>query len=199
MRTLLIALLLLLAPLAQAQTPPSAEAYVGRAAVADQSDAARDPALVAALAQVLERVSGRAAGSPEIQALAARAPRLVQRYSYVRDSASAQLLLVAGFDPRAVDSALRAQTLPVWGVTSAPAEELDLSVSGLQGIRDYARALAALRAAPALRALSVTVAEDDRLWLRARVEGGAAGLADVPGLQRAPEDPLHFSLATPAP
>jgi len=195
---LLFIVLLLLAPLAQAhaQTPAAAAAaaYVGRVAVVDQNDATRETALVQALAQVLERVSGRGLQTPEIQALAARAPRLVQRYSYEREPAGGPLLLVAGFNPRAVDSALRDQNLPVWGSVEVPAEEVEFRISGVRGIGDYARALAAVRGG-GVRGLSVIAAEDDQLWLRATVAGGAAALAaGSTSLQRVAEQPLQFAL-----
>lgn len=174
MRPLLLTLLLLLSPLAPAQT---ADSYLGRVPVIDQAEATRTAALGEALGQVLERVSGQPAATPKLQALLGRAPKLLQRYSYERDGATAQLMLLAGFDVRGVDAAVRGAGLPVWGQVVVPTEDVVMTVSALRGVRDYARALAGVRALPGVRAVTVTGADNDRLQLRARVEGGAAALA----------------------
>jgi hypothetical protein len=188
MRTILILLSLLLMPLAGAQPPQNAgpatsqgSGYEGRVVVADQSDAVRDEGLGQALAQVLERVSGQPAASPQLLPLLTRAPRLVQRYGYERDPATGQLMLAASFDPRGVDSALRAQRLPVWGSSGAQAaEDVDLRIAGLRGIRDYGRSLAAVQAMPGVRRVSVSGADQSRLLLRVRVDGGSAALLAAP-------------------
>jgi len=201
MRILLLTLLLLLSPLTSAQV----DGYLGRVPVTDQLQATRATALGAALAQVLERVSGQPAGSPKLQPLLDRAPRLLQRYSYEKDPATSQLMLLAGFDPRSVDAAVRGAGLPVWGKVAVAVEDVALTVGGLHGVQDYARTLAAVRALPGVRAVTVTGAEDDRVALRVRVEGGAAALAAAPSasLVRQPEVAgLAFSLApalAPAP
>ncbi len=181
---LFLLVLMLLPTLALAQAP--ADGYLGRVAVADQSEATRAAALGEALTQVLERAGGQPlAGQPRLQSTLARAPRLLQRYSYARDPASGQLMLVAGFDARGVDSALHAAGLPIWGQTTVATEEVALSIGELQGIGDYSRALAALRGLPGVRGVAVLGADHGRLQLRARVEGGAAALAaGSPLLQR---------------
>ncbi|MGH8444722.1 MAG: DUF2066 domain-containing protein, partial [Solimonas sp.] len=135
------------APLAAQTDAP--DAYEGRAAVGDQSNASREQGLREALAQVVARVSGpgsAASAGPVI----ARASQFVQRYGFVQD-AGGPLQLVASFDKTAVDGQLRALGLPVWGYGSAPAEEVAVSVSGLRGGEDYARVLAALRAVPGVK------------------------------------------------
>jgi len=180
MRTFLILLSLLLTPLAWAQSPADAGSYEGRVAVADQSDAAREQGLGEALAQVLERVSGQPAGSPQLLPLLGRAPRLVQRYGYERDPATGQLLLAARFDPRGVDNALRAQRLPVWGGSVRAAEDVELRLSGLRGIRDYGRGLAAIQSMPGVRQVSVSGADQSQLLLRVRIDGGSAALLAAP-------------------
>lgn len=197
MRILLLPLLLLLSPLASAQV----DGYLGRVPVTDQLAATRATALGTALSQVLERVSGQPAGSPKLQPLLDRAPRLLQRYSYEKDPATGQLLLLAGFDPRGVDAAVRGAGLPVWGKVAVPVEDVALTVGALHSVADYARMLAAVRALPGVRAVTVTGAEDDRVALRVRVEGGATALTTAPSasLVRQPEAAgLAFTLA-PAP
>ncbi|HEY9544722.1 MAG TPA: DUF2066 domain-containing protein [Solimonas sp.] len=164
---------------AAAQTSPTANAYEGRAPVSDQSTAARDGGLRQALAQVIERVSGPGS-SANAGAVLVRAPQLVQRYGFDQDDGGA-LQLVASFDRNAVDSQLRAAGLPVWGVSSAPAQNADLVVSGLRSSADYARALSALRAVPGVRKIVVLGAEADQLSLSVDTEGGAARLVSAIG------------------
>ncbi|HSW11720.1 MAG TPA: DUF2066 domain-containing protein [Solimonas sp.] len=199
MRPLLLTLLLLFSPFALAQ----ADGYLGRVPVTDQLPATRTAALGAALGQVLERVSGQLGTDPRLQGLHGRAPRLLQRYSYEKDPATSQLMLLAGFDPRGVDAAVRGLGLPVWGQVAVPVEDLTLSVAGLKGIADYVRTLAAVRALPGVRGVTVLAADGDRIQLRARVEGGAAALAAVPSatLVRQSDDAagLSYTLAAPTP
>ena len=190
MRPFLLALLMLLSPLALAQPP--ADGYLARVAVPDQSEGARTAALGPALAQVLERAGGQpVASQPKLLNGLAHASKMLQRYSYERDPTSGQLLLVAGFDPRAVDSTLSAAGLPVWGQMKLPTEDVALSIGNLQGIGDYGRALAALRTLPGVRGVAVLGAEDGYLLLRARVEGGAGALG-------AASSPLLLREADPA-
>lgn len=164
---------------AAAQTSPGANAYEGRAPVGDQSTAARDAGLRQALAQVIERVSGPGSSS-NAAAVLAHAPQLVQRYGYDNGDGGA-LQLVASFDGNAVDNQLRAAGLPVWGVSSAPAQNAALIVSGLRGSADYARALSALRAVPGVRKIAVLGADGDQLSLSVDAEGGAARLVSAIG------------------
>lgn len=164
---------------AVAQTSPAASAYEGRAPVGDQSTAARDAGLRQALAQVIERVSGPGSSSTA-GAVLTHASQLVQRYGYDNGDGGA-LQLVASFDKAAVDSQLRAAGLPVWGVSSAPAQNADLIISGLRGSADYARTLSALRALPGVRKVVVLGAEGDQLSLTVDAEGGAARLVSMIG------------------
>lgn len=200
MRPFLLVLTLLLPCLALAQAP--VDGYLARVLVADQSQAIRDTALSQALGQILERVGGQPlASQPRLQPTVARAPKLLQRFSYERDNATGQLMLVAGFDPRAVDAAVRAAGLPVWGQVMVPTEEVALTIGGVRGIADYGRALSALRAMPGVRGIGVVGADDGTLQLRARVEGGAAALAAAgsPVLQRQAEASGALSYSLPAP
>lgn len=164
---------------AAAQTGPNANAYEGRAPVSDQSTSARDAGLRQALAQVIERVSGPGS-SGNAGAVLSRAPQLVQRYGYDNGDGGA-LQLVASFDKNAVDSQLRAAGLPVWGVSSAPAQNADLIVSGLRSSADYARTLSTLRAVPGVRKVVVLGATADQLSLTVDAEGGAAQLVATIG------------------
>jgi hypothetical protein len=142
--------------------------------VADQSAAARDPALREALLQVVTRISGEAAAY-SAQALLDEAPRLVQHYGYRRD-ADNLLQLVAGFDGRAVEQRLKAQGLPVWGVYAAEAEDVLMQISGLDGSGAYVQLLALLRGLPGVQEVRPQRASGDVLELRVRAEGGAGRL-----------------------
>lgn len=88
--------------------------YEASVVVPDQSPQHRDPALRRALQSVLVRVTGQrdpvAAAS-----VVERASVLVQGYGYEAAPTGTGLRLRAQFDPRAVDAALRALGLPVWG------------------------------------------------------------------------------------
>ncbi|MDN5939106.1 MAG: DUF2066 domain-containing protein, partial [Salinisphaera sp.] len=105
--------------------------YQAAAPVADHSEGARADALRRALAGVLVKVSGQAAVAQRAsaQAILDRAATLVQRYGYQQrmpattgqEQAPAptppepKLWLTAVFDDVAVNRALLAAGLPVWG------------------------------------------------------------------------------------
>lgn len=148
--------------------------YEGRVEVSDQSATSRDQGLREALAQVVGRVSGAGALGSAAPMLG-RAAQYVQQYGYTREPGG-PLQLVARFDRNAVDGQLRALGLPVWGYTAAPAETLQLVVSGLRGSADYAKVLGTLRAVPGVKSVAVQGAEGDRLQLGVRAEGGNARL-----------------------
>jgi hypothetical protein len=169
------ALVFLLLLCAAGAVPAQMEAYQASVNVPDQSAGARDSALREALGQVIGRVSGESAVG-QASAVLARASQLVQRYGYERDEQK-QLVMTAAFDPKAVDAALKAQGLPVFGVVAGPVEDVGVSVSGLHSSGDYARVLNALRAMPGVKAVQVRSAEGDRVRLSVRAEGGASRLA----------------------
>lgn len=171
MRILLVAALLLASPGLSAQFNP----YEASVAVADQSTATRDAGLREALSEVIGRVSGEASLG-QAGPILARAPQLVQRYGFQRDEYE-QLKLTAAFDPRAVEAALKAQNLPVFGVLAGPVEDVGVVVTNVRSGADYARVLATLRAVPGVKALQVLGAGGDRVDLRVRAEGGASRLA----------------------
>jgi hypothetical protein len=175
MPALLILFTLLWSVAAPAQLPePVLQPYEAAVPVADQSAAARDPALREALLQVVTRISGEAAAY-SAQALLDEAPRLVQHYGYRRD-ADNLLQLVAGFDGRAVEQRLKAQGLPVWGVYAAEAEDVLMQISGLDGSGAYVQLLALLRGLPGVQEVRPQRASGDVLELRVRAEGGAGRL-----------------------
>lgn len=88
--------------------------YEASVAVPDQSPQQRDPALRRALHSVLVRVTGQR--DPAVAAsIVDRASGLVQGYGYEAAPSGTGLRLRAQFDSRAVDAALRALGLPVWG------------------------------------------------------------------------------------
>lgn len=88
--------------------------YEASVAVPDQSAGQREPALRRALENVLVRVTGQRHPGAALGVLD-RANVLVQGYGYEKEADGKGLRLRAQFDPRAVDAALRALGVPVWG------------------------------------------------------------------------------------
>ena len=153
------------------------DAYEGRAPLADETPDQRDQALRAALSQVLGRVSGASGAlqSGRAAPILARAKSLLRAVSYDHTDAS-QPVLVARFNPAAVEDALKQAGLPVWGVLAGQVEDVELLVNGVDSPRAYARALAALQGLPMVKAVQVAAAAAGTLHLRLSVEGGAGRL-----------------------
>lgn len=175
MRALFKLIFLLWSGLGLAQVPTAVQPYEARVPVADQSPALRDAALREALRTVINRVSGEGAEFTAADLLG-RARQLVQRYGYEREP-DGSLVLVAGFDGRALESRLKALGLPVWGVHAAQVEDVSLRIAGLDSAQSYAQIVGAVRALPGVRAVQPFMAENDRLDLRVRAEGGAGRLS----------------------
>jgi hypothetical protein len=89
--------------------------YEAAVPVKNQSAEARGPALQQALETVLVRVTGTRYLSAEALDLLPRATSLVQGYGYETLGPSRELKLRAQFDARAIEGALRAKGLSVWG------------------------------------------------------------------------------------
>ena len=91
--------------------------YEASVPVRSQGPEARDPALQQALEVVLVRVVGTRALPPSALDLLPRASSLVQGYGYESFGSGREqrLRLRAQFDARAIEAALRAQGLSVWG------------------------------------------------------------------------------------
>lgn len=159
---------------AQAQAP---EDYTVSVSVADQSDAAREPALRNAIREIVERVSGSPmAGNPKALPLLGRAPALVKQYSYTsKDKDAAQLVVT--FDQPALDAELRNLGLPVWGTAASADSEISLHISGVRTPQAYAKTLSTLRAQTGVKNLSVREAGDGTLHLQAHVTGSVEKLA----------------------
>jgi hypothetical protein len=83
--------------------------------VRGQGPETRDPALRLALEQVLVRVVGTRDLPPAALDLVPRAASFVQGYGYEPTGTGRELRLRAQFDARAIEAALRAQGLLVWG------------------------------------------------------------------------------------
>jgi hypothetical protein len=159
---------------ARAQTAADYSAVVP---VTDQGDAARAPALQAALSVVIARITGDAgAASGRAAPLLSRAGNLTQQYSYLTD-AQGQPQLQATFDARQLDTALHGLGYSVWGIAPAPVDEVALAISGVDSPQQYARLLSYLQNLPGLSRLSVVELSGTTLHLRLRVEGGAPRLA----------------------
>ncbi len=157
----------------QAQT---ADDYVASAPVADQSPASRDKGLRDALGIVLGRAGGAQATGAKVAPLLAKPELLVQQFDFGNND-KGELLIIATFNQAAVDAALKAQGLAVWGVSAGPVDDVSVSISGITSPRAYARALNYLRTQPGMKNVSVTVFAADTMHLRIRNEGGAARLA----------------------
>ena len=90
--------------------------YEASVPVRGQGPENRDPALRLALEQVLVRVVGTRYLPPAALDLVPRASSFVQGYGYEPTGTGRELRLRATFDARAIEAALRAQGLSVWGV-----------------------------------------------------------------------------------
>ncbi|MGH8541307.1 MAG: DUF2066 domain-containing protein [Stenotrophobium sp.] len=164
---------------AHAQT---AADYSASVAVADQSDGARNQALRDALVIVIGRVSGDpSAASGRAAPLLAQATSLVQQYSYQPDD-KGQLQLLASFDQRGLDSAVRSLGLPVWGIAAAAVDTVVLSLSGVTTPRQYARLITYLSSQPGVKNLAVNEIAGTTLSLSLRAEGGAQRLLGAVGV-----------------
>ena len=144
--------------------------------VDDQSQASRDKGLRMALIHVLKGIVGRSDQSTS--PILTLAPRLVQQYAFIPDAATSTVMLRAIFDRKAVEDALRAQGLPMFGVDSDVVEAWVVSVSGLRSVSDYSRVVRHFTRIRGVRRLDVDELCDDTVQLRMTVEGGVS-LASV--------------------
>lgn len=118
---LLFSLFLLLAFPAAAEVV--ADLYSADVPVTDQGAATRDSALKDALGQVLVKIAGSSAvlEHPVADTLLANPDRYLQQYRYVAvapppvDPLAPRLALHSAFDGRALEDALRAAGVPLWG------------------------------------------------------------------------------------
>lgn len=163
------------------------DAYTARVPVEGQSDAQRDAALAEALAQVLGRVCGCA--DPALASIVSRRLALVRSYGFDVDPATGDLGLRASFDAKAVDAALYAQGLPVFGVYAGEIEDLRVEVAGVRSPRDYAAVLGYFRALDGVRSVRVDALDRGVATLTLRVAGGDRRLAAAPdgALRRSPD------------
>lgn len=179
-----------------ASEPPAApfanDAYTARVAAPDASAAARGKLLAQALKDVLQRVVGRS--DPAFASILPRAETLVQTFGYERDAATGELQLVARFDPRGVDDAVRAQRLPVFGVYPSAVEPVALTVDGVRSPADYSRVLTSLRGAAGVRSVALTAADGESMQFQLSVEGGQERLASALGGRLQPDASGHLHL-----
>lgn len=157
---------------AQAQT---ADDYVASAPVPDQTPASRDKGLREALSTVLGRAGGPQATAARIAPILLKPDLLVQQFDFGSND-KGEMQIIVTFNQAAVDAALKAQGLAVWGVNAGPVDEVAVSVSGITTPRSYARVLNYLRAQPGMKSVWVAVFAENTLHLRIRNEGGAARL-----------------------
>ena len=144
--------------------------------VEDESQKSRDLGIRTALAQVLKGAIGRY--DERTSSILAQSSRLVQQYSFVREEGNPALMFRAVFDPGAVDAALRAQGLPVFGVNSSIIETWIVQVHGLRTTSDYSKVLRHFTRIKGVRTVDVDDLRDDTLQLRMVVEGGIAIAAE---------------------
>lgn len=150
-----LAALGLLAATLPAAAVPVRGLYEASVPVADQSPHLRDSALRRALEMVLVKVTGQR-NVEAASSVRDRATVLVQGYGYEAAPGGNGLRLRAQFDARAVDAALRALGLPVWGPNR-------LSHLAWIALRDDGQPRALLDAAGvAARAPAVMLAADAR-------------------------------------
>ena len=159
----------------QAQTPPaaaSANPYEATVPVDDNSASARQKGLRMALIQVLQRVVGRSESATT--SVLARASSLVQYDAFQRDATSGEWRLRAIFDAPAVDAAIKAQGLPVFGVDGDVVESWAVNVAGVRNAADYARVMRHFEALRGVRRVDLQALHDTQLSLRLVVEGGVS-------------------------
>lgn len=156
----------------QAQT---ADDYIATAVVPDQSAPSRDKGLRDTLSTVLTRAGGPQASGAKVAHLLLKPDVLVEQYDYGYNDKN-ELMIIVTFNQPAVDAALKAQGLAVWGISTGPVDDVAVSIRGITSPRAYARTLSYMRAQPGMKNLSVTVLAGDTLYLRIRNEGGAARL-----------------------
>src|SRR5687767_9930866 len=106
----------LLAGALPASAVPVRGLYEAAVPVRNQNPDLREPALREALAAVLVRVVGTRSLPVAAQDLLPRANSFVQGYGYESAGTGRELRLRAQFDARAVEGALRAAGVSVWGV-----------------------------------------------------------------------------------
>ena len=166
---------------AQAQT---ADDYIASATVPDQSPASRDKGLRETLTTVLGRAGGPQATGARIAPILAKPDVLVQQFDFGNND-KGELQIIVTFNQAAVDAALKAQGLAVWGVNAGPVDDVAVSISGITTPRSYARVLSSLRTQPGMKNVVITVFAENTMHLRIRNEGGAprlAGALSVGGL-----------------
>ncbi len=160
---------------ALSQLAGTPQAYEARIPVADESDAARGPALREALSAVVARISGETAPM-QAGSLLNQASALVQRFGYGKEPDDS-LVLIAAFDGPALERRLKALGLPVWGVFAADVEDVQMQVSGIRSGADYLQLMGLLQSLPNVREVQAVRAAGDLLELRLRAEGGAGRLS----------------------
>lgn len=171
---------------ATATNAPLENPYLAIVPAESETDASRDTCLRLALIEVLRRAAGKrdAAFTP----ILARSASLVQHYGFERDPVTGALSFRAAFDPVAVDTALKQQGLPVFGLNAELVEAWITQVHGLHVAADYARVVDHFSRLRGVRRVDVTELRDDSLRLRMIVEGGledAAARAGDGGVLRA--------------
>lgn len=166
--------------------------YLAIVPAENETDATRDKSLRLALIEVLRRAAGKrdAAFTP----ILTRSASLVQHYGFERDALTGALSFRAAFDPVAIDTALKQQGLPVFGLDSELVEAWITEVRGVRTAADYARVIDHFSRLRGVRRVDVAEVRDDAVRLRMIVEGGvtdAAALADAGGVVRADQNGNH--------
>lgn len=156
-----------------------ANPYEALIPVTDTSEKGQTAALNEALALVLTNVSGLSSirSEPAAVSILSQARALVQHYGLERDPVTAGMVMRAAFDPRAVDAALKRQSLPVFGQLAGTEQDSVVVVRGVAGLAEYQRALIALRSLRGVKNIAVDAVRADAVNFRVRFEGDAVALS----------------------
>lgn len=155
---------------------PASGAYAATVPVADTSDAQRDAALSAALAQVLDRLAPQAKPGADVLG---QAPGFVRTYNYQRATGGSGFQLQVEFDPGSIQhlvqqlggsSAASAPANPGTATTAATQQAAGgsgtLWMSGITDSADFAAMLAALDQSTALHNVTPVAAQSDGVLLK---------------------------------
>jgi hypothetical protein len=170
---------------------PASDAYSATVPVAGTSDAQRNAAIAAALAQVLQQVSPGFVAGPDVLA---QAPAYVRNFGYSRAASGTGLQLRVEFDPGAVSHLIAANAggvaaagsaAPAAGSTAAAVAQAGIGtlwVDGIDNSHAFTGLLAVLRADDALHDVVPVAAEGDGVLLSLGFDRPLATvLADLTG------------------
>lgn len=191
-RSALILVLALLAPLASALAPAT---YTGTAPVNSQSDADRIGALQTALANVVIAQTGDSGviARPDVAKAVGEAERFVLQYQYKHNTGAddtAKMTLVAQFDSAAVDKMLsrlgignRSSGEDKAALSETPSEAT-VWIGGIRNANDYARVIGYLAKNNFVRGAQPMQAHADAILVKLSLATDLAHFLDAVGMER---------------